>query len=84
MMLNRFLSYIKKLDKIALKILTKGLFSCFSLCMFSCIILLTYLLFFHTQLTYLLGITLFRISLIFSIEFIVCAFISDLIKKQLI
>ena len=81
-MLNKFLFYIKKLDEIALKILKKGIFSCFALCIFSCIILITYLLFIHTQYTYLLGITLFRISLIFSIEFIICAFVSDFIKKR--
>ena len=82
-MFNTFFSYIKKIDKSAFKIMKNGIFSCCTICLIATIILITYLLFFHSQFTYYLGITLFKLGLIFNIEFIVCAFVSDFIKNQI-
>jgi len=48
------------------------------------IILLTYNFFFAYPIIYYIGLTLFRLSLIFGIEFIICGFITDGIKKQII
>ena len=74
----------KNFDKITNKILKSGLKFCFILCMISVFILLTYNLIFSTPILYYIGINLFKLSLIFGIEFIICYFVTDGIKKQLI
>lgn len=74
----------KNFDKITNKILKSGLKFCFILCIISVFILLTYNLIFNTPILYYIGINLFKLSLIFGIEFIICSFVTDGIKKQLI
>lgn len=83
-MINKIITYYKKLDKTIYKILYKGLVFCFLLASFSASILFSYILFFKTPLMYYIGINLFRLSLVFSVEFIICGFVVDNIKKQLI
>ena len=83
-MINKIITYYKNLDKITYKILYKGLAFCFLLASFSAFILLSYILFFQAPLLYYIGINLFRLSLVFSVEFIICSFVVDSIKKQII
>lgn len=83
-MFKTILENYKKFEKITHKILKYGLKFCFILCLISVSILLTYNLNFHYPYMYYIGISLFRLSLIFSIEFIICGFVVDSIKKQLI
>ena len=72
----------KGFEKITNKILRYGLTFCFFLCLLSVLILFLYNLFFHAPLIYYIGIYLFKLSLIFGIEFIICSFVVDGIKKQ--
>lgn len=83
-MLKKIITYYKNLDKNTYKILYKGLEFCFLLASFSAFILLSYILFLQAPLVYYIGINLFRLSLVFGVEFIICGFIVDSIKKQLI
>ena len=83
-MIKKIITYYKKLDKTTYKILYKGLKFCFILAFFSAILLLSYMLFFEIPLIYYIGINIFKLSLIFSVEFIICGFVVDSIKKQLI
>lgn len=83
-MLNKIFTYYKNLDKTTYKILYKGLEFCFLLASFSAFILLSYMVFFEAPLIYYIGISLFKLSLVFSVEFIICSFVVDSIKKQLI
>ena len=83
-MINKIITYYKKLDKTTYKILYKGLEFCLLIASFSAFILLSYILFFKIPLIYYIGINLFRLSLVFSVEFIICSFIVDNIKKQII
>lgn len=83
-MLRKIYTYYKTLDKTTYKILYKGLEFCLLLASFSAFILLSYILFFKIPLIYYIGINLFRLSLVFSVEFIICSFIVDNIKKQII
>ena len=87
-MIKNFLDTIKKafinLDKKAFLILKHGLKFCFTLCIFSLAILLTYEFILNSIFIYDLGIAFFRISMIFAIEFVVCAIAVDSIKKQLL
>ncbi len=87
-MLNKLISLIKNslknLDKTALHILKRGLYFCFILCIISILILFVFRFITVNSLMSEIGFTLFRCSIIFSIEFIVCAFAADKIKKQII
>lgn len=83
-MLKKIYTYYKNLDKTTYKILYKGLEFCFLLSTISAFILLSYILFFQAPLIYYIGISLFKLSLIFSVEFIICSLVVDNIKKQLI
>ena len=83
-MLKKIVNSFKSLDNLTFKIMKYGLKFCFGICILSSIILVTYNLSFLPPLAYYIGISLFRISLIFAIEFIVCALVVDGIKKQLI
>lgn len=83
-MFKKILENFKNLDKLTYKIMNHGLKFCFAICLLSVIILLTYSFAFPFPLAYYIGINLFKLSLIFSIEFIVCGFVVDGIKKQLI
>ena len=83
-MFKKIYDYYKSFEKITYKILKGGLEFCLFLCLLSVFILITYNLFVHSPLIYYIGISLFRLSLIFGIEFIICGFVTDSIKKQLI
>lgn len=83
-MLKKLLENFKNFDKLTFKILKHGLNFCFLICLISVSILLTYELAFTSPFIYYIGISLFRLSLIFGIEFIICSFVVDGIKKQLI
>ncbi len=83
-MLKKIFENFRNLDKITYKIMNYGLKFCFAICLLSVIILLTYSLALPSPFTYYIGINLFKLSLIFSIEFIICGFVVDGIKKQLI
>ena len=54
------------------------------ICFLSVFILFTYDFSFPSPFMYYIGLNLFKLSLIFGIEFIVCGFVVDGIKKQII
>ncbi len=83
-MFKKILDNFKNLDKLTYKIMNYGLKFCFAICLIATFILFTYGWAFPSPFVYYIGINLFKVSLIFSIEFIICAFVMDGIKKQLI
>lgn len=83
-MLNKIIDVFKHLDKMTFKIMKHGLRFSSIICVLAVIILLTYDCTFPSPFIYYIGINLFRLSLIFGIEFIVCGFVVDGIKKELI
>lgn len=83
-MLTKILDNFKNLDHKTFKIMNHGLKFCFFICILSVLILLTYSFTFPSPFVYYIGINLFRLSLIFGIEFIVCGFVVDGIKKEYI
>lgn len=83
-MFKKFSENFKNLDKLTYKIMYNGLKFCFAICVLSVFILLAYSFAFTSPFMYYIGINLFKLSLIFAIEFVVCGFIVDGIKKQLI
>lgn len=83
-MLKKFSKVFKNLDKLTYKIMYNGLKFCFAICILSVLILLAYSFAFTSPSMFYIGINLFKLSLIFAIEFVVCGFVVDGIKKQLI
>ena len=83
-MLKKVCENFKNLDKLTYKIMNNGLKFCFIVCLLSVFILFTYNSSFSSPYLYYIGINLFKNSLIFGLEFIVCGFVVDSIKKQLI
>ena len=83
-MFNYILNAFKNLDKLAKKIMKHGIRFCSILGMIALIILVTYNLSFTNPILYSIGFILFKLSLIFGVEFIICGFAADRIKKQLI
>ena len=71
------------LDKTDLKIMKIGMKICFAILMISIMLLCIYLLFIHNLFLYKLGLSIFRLSTYFAIEFIICGIIADIVKKQL-
>ncbi len=83
-MIKKIFDNFKNLDTLTSKIMNSGLKFCFAICILSVFVLFTYSFAFASPFMYYIGINLFKISLIFSIEFIICGFVVDGIKKQLI
>lgn len=83
-MFKSIINNYKNLDNLIYKIMKKGLIFCFTLCLISIIILFTYEIFLSSPSVYYIGLNLFKISIIWGIEFIICGFIVDGIKKQII
>ena len=83
-MLRKILDSFKKLDKLTKSIINYGLKFCFMICIISFIILFTYNFSFTIPILFTIGFILFKLSLIWGIEFIICGFVVDGIKKQII
>ena len=83
-MFRKLFDTFKNLDQKTSRIMNYGLKFCFAISMIAILILFTYICDFASPFIYYLGINLFKLSLIFGIEFIVCGFVVDGIKKQLI
>lgn len=83
-MINNIINNFKNLDKLARTIMNNGLKFCFILGIIALAILITYNLSFTVPIIFSIGFGLFKLSMIFGIEFIICGFVADKIKKQLI
>lgn len=83
-MFNIIINSFKNLDKLVKKIMKIGLKFCSILGMISLIILVTYNLSFTVPIVFTIGLILFKLSLTFGIEFVICGFVADRIKKQIL
>ncbi len=83
-MLKSLMNNYKNLDKLTYKIMKNGLIFCFVLCIISVVILFTYEVYITSPSLYYIGLILFKLSINFGIEFVVCGLVVDSIKKQLI
>ncbi len=80
--MNKLILLFNNLDKQSLKIMKYGINTCFLFIIIATIILFNYLFFLHIIFFYSLGLFILKISLYFIIEFIICGFIIDKIKKE--
>ena len=83
-MLNNIINSFNNLDNLVKQIMKIGLNFCSILGMISLIILVTYNLSFTIPIVFTIGLILYRLSLIFGVEFIICGFAADRIKKQML
>lgn len=81
---KKYTDIFKSLEKKTCMIMKNGIKFCFLLCIFSCIVLLTYTFVSTNPITYYIGLALFKLSISFIIDFIICGFVVDGIKKQVI
>ena len=81
-MFKKIFNSFKSLDKLTKLIMIHGLKFCFTICLVSLVVLLTYNFSFTMPILFTIGFILFRLSLILVIEFIICGYVVDGIKKQ--
>ncbi len=81
--MNKILETFNSIDKKALKIMKYGLVFCFCLCILSALVLFTYETIHSSPFLYYIGISIFKLSTIFAIEFIICALVTDYLKKSI-
>ena len=80
-MFKEIINNLKKLDNLTKKIMKKGLIFCYILCLIGLIILFTYN-FYTEPVLFLAGSTIFKLSLNFAVEFVICGFVVDKIKNE--
>lgn len=78
------LESFKSLEKKTRIIIKNGISFCFLLCIVSCFVLLTYTFVSTNPITYYIGLALFKLSLYFMLEFVICGFVVDGIKNKAI
>ena len=83
-MFKKIINSFNNLDKLTKIIMSNGLIFSAFIGLVSIVLLATYNFSFTFPILFTIGFVLFRLSLIFGIEFVICAFIVDGIKKQMI
>ncbi len=79
-MINNIKKDFKSLDSLIKKIMKNGLKFCSTLGIISLIILITYNLSYTIPILFTIGFILFKLSLTFGVEFIICGLVVDKIK----
>lgn len=79
-MIKNIINNFKDLNKLTKVIMKNGLRFCSILGIISLIILVTYNFSFTTPIVFSIGFILFKLSLIFGVEFIICGVVVDKIK----
>lgn len=83
-MFKKIINSFNNLDKLTKIIMSNGLIFSAFIGLVAIVLLVTYNFSFTFPILFTIGFVLFRLSLIFGIEFVICGFIVDGIKKQMI
>ena len=83
-MKNKINDIINNLDFKTKVIIKNGFKFCTFLCAISLFLLVTYIFWFSIPLVFNIGIMIFEMILLFSVEFLVCGIVVDSLKKRLI
>lgn len=83
-MKNNVLKIFNNLEVKTKNIIKNGVKFCSIICSISLIMLLVYIFEFSAPILFEVGILLFQMSLLFSIEFLICGIVVDPLKKKLI
>lgn len=82
LLMNRLFLLFSNLDSQSLKIMKYGVKICFLFIIVATLLLCNNLFFLHSIFFYSLGLFILKVSLYFIIEFIICGFVVDKIKKE--
>ncbi len=82
--INKVKNTFKSLEEQTIYIIKNGLKFCSLICLVSIITLLIYDFINSNPYIYYIGLTLFKMSSLFSIEFLICGIVVDGLKKKLI
>ena len=83
-MFKKIINSFNNLDKLTKIIMSNGLIFSAFIGLVALVLLVTYNFSFTFPILFTIGFVLFRLSLIFGIEFVICGFVVDGIKKQMI
>ena len=83
-MKNKIKDIINSLDFKTKMIIKNGFKFCIFLCVISLSLLVTYIFWVSIPFVFNVGIMLFQMSLLFSVEFLICGIVVDSLKKRLI
>ena len=83
-MFKKIITSFNNLDKLTKIIMSNGLIFSAFIGLVAIVLLVTYNFSFTFPILFTIGFVLFRLSLIFGIEFVICGFVVDGIKKQMI
>lgn len=83
-MINNIINNFENLDNLAKKIMKNGLNFCYILAAIALVLLITYNLSFTIPILFSIGFIMFKLSLIFGVEFIICGLVVDKIKAGII
>lgn len=83
-MINTIIDKFKSLDLKVKNIMKYGFIFSLLFCLFSILILYTYHAIYTIPLIFTVGTILFKTSLMFFVDFVICGIAFDTIKKQLI
>lgn len=81
-MVKKIINQFQFMEEKIKKIMHYGFLFSFIVCMISMGLLITYE-FYHSPDLFYIGLSVFRLSLFFVVEFIICALATDTIKKQI-
>lgn len=81
-MVKQFIDNFKHIDEKISKIMKYGLIFCFTLAIFSSLLLVTYISLSANLLFFDIGIVLFKFSLSLAVEFIICGYAVDIILRR--
>jgi Na+/H+ antiporter NhaC len=83
-MLKKIYENYKNFEALTLKILKSGLTFCFIISLIALAFCIIYDLGNQIPEIYYIGLALLKLSFFFAVDFIICAFVTDGIKKQII
>ena len=79
-MFKKIINSFNNLDKLTKIIMSNGLIFSAFIGLVAIVLLVTYNFSFTFPILFTIGFVLFRLSLIFGIEFVICGFVVDIIK----
>jgi hypothetical protein len=82
-MVNKLITELKNIENSIKKIMFKGFTFSFLVCLLSIFILLVHILYPTSHIVYKSSLILFRTGLLFAVQFLVCAFVMNKIKKEM-
>ena len=82
-MIDQLINDIKNIEEPIFKVMIKGFKFSFMVCLISFLILVVYNTYPTSHIIHKSSLILFRTGVMFAVQFFICAFATDIIKKQM-